>query len=240
MSTLNYDDELANNESEETNNIILDNDNDVPLHNVGDGDEDDDDVLDAVDDISDSDDESIANINSDDENNSIPGNSNKKNASGTSGKNSGSDSDSETGSKTGSESGSESNDDESDDDSVKMKKIKHLEKDLSSFHTEYNMLSLDEIKPLLQIQRNSNNVIIDSNHKTYPFLTKFERTKVIGLRSVQLSSGLKPFVTLEKHIIDPVVIANLELEQKKIPFIIKRPISRNQYEYWPLQELELL
>lgn len=257
MSTsLDYNSELTNGEPEETansmndNNIVNDNEDNVADNednvddnedNVDDiGDDDDDDVLDAADHISDSDDDSIQNINSDDEN-SVQGNTSKKHVSISAGKNSGSDSDSEKHDESDSNSDSGSDDDdESDDDSVKMKKIKHMEKDLSTFHTEYNMLSVDEIKPLLIIQRNSHNVIIDPNHKTYPFLTKYEKTKVIGLRSIQLSSGLAPFIKLEKHVVDPVVIANMELEQKKIPFIIKRPISRTQYEYWPLQELELL
>lgn len=249
MSTsLDYNNELANGEPEEPTNSINDNDvvdeNDIVDDNEDNaddiGDDDDDDVLDAADNISDSDDDnSIQNINSDDEN-SVQGNTAKKKPSTSAGKNAGSDSDSEKHKESDSNSDSGSDEDESDDDSVNMKKIKHMEKDLSTFHTEYNMLSMDEIKPLLIIQRNSHNVIIDPNHKTYPFLTKYEKTKVIGLRSIQLSSGLAPFITLEKHVVDPVVIANMELEQKKIPFIIKRPISRTQYEYWPLQELELL
>lgn len=136
-------------------------------------------------------------------------------------------------------------DDESEEDSEEendeeLFKIKKLNDEMINYHTEHNLLSFDEIKPLLRVQRNKNNIIIDENHSSVAILTKYEYTKVIGLRVVQLENGLKPFITVDKGIIDPLVIASQELKEKKLPFIIKRPISMNKYEYWPLQELEIL
>ena len=80
----------------------------------------------------------------------------------------------------------------------------------------------------------------DSNHRTYPFLTNFERTKIIGLRANQLSKGAAAFVSVPKHITDVRDIARLELEQKRLPFIIKRPMPNGSFEYWRLSDLLIL
>lgn len=80
----------------------------------------------------------------------------------------------------------------------------------------------------------------DSNHRTYPFLTNFERTKIIGLRANQISKGSVPFISVPKHITDVRDIARLELEQKRLPFIIKRPLPNGSFEYWRLADLLIL
>ena len=41
-------------------------------------------------------------------------------------------------------------------------------------------------------------------------------------------------------IIDGYVIAELELKEKKIPFIIRRPIPGGGCEYWHLKDLEII
>ena len=81
---------------------------------------------------------------------------------------------------------------------------------------------------------------IDANHRTYPFLTNFERTKIIGLRANQISRGSVPFIVVPKHITDVRDIARLELEQKRLPYIIKRPLPNGTFEYWRLGDLLLL
>ena len=131
-------------------------------------------------------------------------------------------------------------DDEDDEDDYQFNKIQHIQEQISEFHAHQNMLSFDEIKPFLYPQRNSNNIVIDDYHRSIPILTKYERTKVIGLRTVQLQSGLLPFIKIPDHIVDYSTIAQMELNAKAIPFIIKRPISTNKFEYWPLHELEII
>ena len=81
---------------------------------------------------------------------------------------------------------------------------------------------------------------IDPNHRTYPFLTTFERTKIIGLRANQISRGSVPFVVVPRHITDVRDIARLELEQKRLPYMIKRPLPNGTFEYWRLADLLLL
>lgn len=80
----------------------------------------------------------------------------------------------------------------------------------------------------------------DSNHRTYPFLTNYEKTKILGLRANQLSKGAVPFIEVPEHITDVRDIARLELEQKRLPFIIKRPLPDGKFEYWRLMDLLML
>ena len=98
----------------------------------------------------------------------------------------------------------------------------------------------EEITSLCNVIRDKNNNIIDDLHKTIPFLTKYEKARILGQRAKQIDTGASPFVKVPEHIIEGYLIAQLELEQKRIPFIIRRPIHGGGSEYWKLQDLELL
>lgn len=108
------------------------------------------------------------------------------------------------------------------------------------YHHECLSKNYDEIKILTKITRDKNNIIIDNLHKTIPILTKYEKTRILGIRTKQLNNGAKPFINIAENIIDNYYIANLELEQKKLPFIIERPLPNNLFEYWKLKDLELI
>ncbi len=99
-------------------------------------------------------------------------------------------------------------------------------------HPECNLDYIEQVIPKIPLQFiPPGGEKADSNHRTYPFLTNFERTKIIGLRANQLSKGSAPFIAVPKHITDVKDIAKLELEQKRLPFIIKRPLPNGQFEY---------
>ena len=97
-----------------------------------------------------------------------------------------------------------------------------------------------EISLLCQVTRNESNNVIDPLHKTTPFLTKYERTRVLGQRAKQINSGSKPYVVVPDHILDGYIIAQMELAQKRLPFIIERPIHGGGCEYWRVRDLEVL
>jgi DNA-directed RNA polymerase I, II, and III subunit RPABC2 len=73
-----------------------------------------------------------------------------------------------------------------------------------------------------------------------PFVTKYEKAKILGERAKQLNAGAVPMVPVNEDIIDGYLIALAEFEQKKIPMIIRRPLPNNASEYWRLQDLEIL
>ena len=60
----------------------------------------------------------------------------------------------------------------------------------------------------------------------------------MGLRAKQINSGSEIFVEIPPNIYDGYTIANLELKQKKIPFIIRRPLPNGTSEYWKVNDLQ--
>ena len=93
---------------------------------------------------------------------------------------------------------------------------------------------------MCKIVRNKSGVIIDPLHKTLPWLTKYERARVLGLRAKQISNGADAFIEVPPGMISGHKIALEELNNKKIPFIIRRPIPNGASEYWKINDLELL
>jgi len=71
-------------------------------------------------------------------------------------------------------------------------------------------------------------------------LTKYEKARIIGERAKQLNSGAMPTIEIESNIIDGYLIALKEFEQKKIPFIVKRPLPNGGCEYWRFSDLEVI
>tara|TARA_A100001015_G_C14692321_1_gene594933 strand:+ start:34 stop:642 length:609 start_codon:yes stop_codon:yes gene_type:complete len=120
-----------------------------------------------------------------------------------------------------------------------LKKITHND-DILIHHSETKFHNYDEIYAAAIVTRNSENIIVDKLHTTFPILSKYEKTKVLGQRTKQLNLGNKPFVSIENKIIDNSIIAEEELKQKKIPFIIQRPLPNGGFEYWHLRDLEIL
>ena len=78
------------------------------------------------------------------------------------------------------------------------------------------------------------------NFKTSPVLSKYEKTRIISERVQQLSNGGTPFISNPESYPTVYDIALQELNMKKLPFIIKRTISGNNYELWKLEDLKLL
>lgn len=114
-------------------------------------------------------------------------------------------------------------------------------KKLYQQHPECQLDYVEQVLPKLKVAAlPAIGETVDGNHRTYPFLTHYERTKIIGLRANQLSKGSVPFIAVPKHITDVREIARLELEQKRLPYIIKRPLPNGTYEYWRLADLLIL
>jgi DNA-directed RNA polymerase subunit K/omega len=65
-------------------------------------------------------------------------------------------------------------------------------------------------------------------NKTTPFLTKNEKTNIIGVRASQICvPGCEIYVDAFKlGLTNPIDIALKEFEENKIPFVIRRPLSR--------------
>jgi DNA-directed RNA polymerase subunit K/omega len=111
---------------------------------------------------------------------------------------------------------------------------------ITESHPETISHTTEEIQCLSKVTRDTYGDIVDELHQTTAILTKFERTRVVGLRTRQLNAGALPFIDVPRTIISNMVIALMELQQKKLPFIIQRPLSGGKFEYWRVNDLELL
>lgn len=135
----------------------------------------------------------------------------------------------------------ESGSDEDEEDDYLQKFDKETREDyIIQQHPESINHNYDEIYNLAKVQRNKDNIIVDNLHKTIPILTKYEKTRILGQRAKQLNNGARPLVKLSTQIIDGYLIALKELEEKKIPVIIRRPLPGGASEYWHLKDLEIL
>jgi DNA-directed RNA polymerase I, II, and III subunit RPABC2 len=134
----------------------------------------------------------------------------------------------------------EEDEDEEDDDYLK-KFDENIKKNvISEFHPEMLVHNYDEIDVLSRVVRNEEGIIIDPLHKTLPFITKYEKARILGERAKQIDAGCKAFVDVDPDVIDGYIIALKEYEAKKIPFILKRPFSGGNCEYWKFCDLEIL
>jgi len=71
---------------------------------------------------------------------------------------------------------------------------------------------------------------------TTPFMTKYERARVLGTRALQISMCAPVMVELEGET-DPLQIAMKELKARKIPIIIRRFLPDGSYEDWGIEDL---
>ena len=111
---------------------------------------------------------------------------------------------------------------------------------LSDYHHESAVHNNVEIAALCKIIRNDQGIIIDEFHKTFPVLSKFEKARIIGMRIKQLNSGADPFINLPPNTSDSEIIALAEINAKKLPFIVRRPMPNGGSEYWKLSDLEMV
>ncbi|KAG8526862.1 uncharacterized protein KY384_008291 [Bacidia gigantensis] len=63
--------------------------------------------------------------------------------------------------------------------------------------------------------------IADDARSTTPYMTKYERARVLGTRALQISMNAPVLVDLEGET-DPLQIAIKELREKKIPLVVRR------------------
>ncbi|XP_033635133.1 DNA-directed RNA polymerases I, II, and III subunit RPABC2-like [Asterias rubens] len=71
---------------------------------------------------------------------------------------------------------------------------------------------------------------------TTPYMTKYERARVLGTRALQIAMNAPVMVELEGET-DPLQIAMKELKARKIPIIIRRYLPDGSFEDWGIDEL---
>lgn len=64
-----------------------------------------------------------------------------------------------------------------------------------------------------------------------PWLTRFEKARILGARATQLAMGAPPLIEVPPNVKDPLEIAKLELEKGVLPIVIKRKLPSGEKMY---------
>lgn len=75
--------------------------------------------------------------------------------------------------------------------------------------------------------------------ETIPYLTKYEKARILGVREKQLASGSIPVVST-KGLKSVKEIAKAELDARKIPILIKRCLPSGKCEYVSIDQLDII
>lgn len=91
--------------------------------------------------------------------------------------------------------------------------------------------------------RNEVAEVVKQARITREYFTKYEFTTLLATRAQQLAEGAKPLASLDGlNTSDPMFVWNLarrEIEQRKLPFIIRRQMPNGESEFWSAQEMEV-
>jgi DNA-directed RNA polymerase subunit K/omega len=122
---------------------------------------------------------------------------------------------------------------------------KDLGNELMRFHPEARIDTLETVSMDIQLTNVPPSFLnadgqADPKHRSVPFLTQFEKTKVLGFRTNQLSQGARPYIAVPAHVTDLREIAKMELDARRLPFILKRPMPDGSFEKWRLSDLLIL
>jgi DNA-directed RNA polymerase I, II, and III subunit RPABC2 len=100
-------------------------------------------------------------------------------------------------------------------------------------HPEVHSVTREEITEALKQPR-----------ATLPFYSKYEQTALIAIRAQQLAEGAKPLVGLEGFVTSSPrfvwEVAEKEIREKKLPFIVHRKFANGISEYWSANELSII
>tara|TARA_Y100000389_G_C17470954_1_gene530751 strand:+ start:14282 stop:14971 length:690 start_codon:yes stop_codon:yes gene_type:complete len=127
--------------------------------------------------------------------------------------------------------------DDEDDDVFDRLSDALREKTLQEFHPSLHSGTDQYAIAMTCIKRNNNGDIDDKKHRTLPRLSKYERTRVIGMRAAQIAHGSAPLIPADGTTV-AFELALKELDARVLPFIIKRPLPNGECEYWRLADLE--
>jgi DNA-directed RNA polymerase I, II, and III subunit RPABC2 len=84
---------------------------------------------------------------------------------------------------------------------------------------------------------------VDVKRISDPYFTKYEYTTLLSCRAQQLAEGALPLIPInEFNTGDPRLvwkIAEREILERKLPYIVRRKLPDGKVEFWSVAELEL-
>jgi len=100
-------------------------------------------------------------------------------------------------------------------------KIKEIE--------EYNVYDAETDFKLKEVFSKDNEIVIGP-----PRLTRFEKARITGARSLQLSLGAPTLSQIPVDLTDTILIAKFELDKKTLPISIRRVLPNGLYQDIPI------
>ena len=77
-----------------------------------------------------------------------------------------------------------------------------------------------------------------SQNQTSCRLTKYEKTQLIGIRMEQIARSGKAYVPIDPNEpFNPYKLALRELEENKLPFMLRRTLPNGIKEVWRLEDM---
>lgn len=73
-----------------------------------------------------------------------------------------------------------------------------------------------------------------------PRITRFEKARIIGARSLQIAMGAPVLIEVPKGLTSPIDIALKEFESRILPITIRRKLPDGEYQDIPLNWLQLI
>jgi DNA-directed RNA polymerases I, II, and III subunit RPABC2 len=109
--------------------------------------------------------------------------------------------------------------------------------DISDEEIDYNIIvENDDVEDIEEFKKNYGKN--KNKNITTPKLSKYEKTRILCERTHQIEGGSVIYISDIQKYNDAYSIAVEEFNQKKIPFIIRRPLpNNNSYEYWKLSDM---
>ena len=68
-------------------------------------------------------------------------------------------------------------------------------------------------------------------------MSKYEYTKVLGMRAQQITMGSNPLITITPDMKSAVEVAEEELRQRKTPYIVARKINNKKTDFWKIEDM---
>merc|ERR1719443_2201944 len=115
------------------------------------------------------------------------------------------------------------------------------EEDAEQFSDEEDAEDMDDVddEPAFDVQEEDQEQApraAEGPRKTTPYMTKYERARILGARALQISMNAPVMIELCGET-DPLLIAERELHERVIPFVVRRYLPDGTYEDWKVKEL---
>jgi DNA-directed RNA polymerase I, II, and III subunit RPABC2 len=115
------------------------------------------------------------------------------------------------------------------DNTINDKDINEAKNNTMKEKREYKIYDVETEFNLKEIFSKDNKVIIGP-----PRLTRFEKARITGARSLQLSLGAPTLIKIPADLTDTIMIAKYELDKKTLPISIRRILPNGLFQDIPI------